>query len=438
MSTPNPQRLKETDSRLGRLVRASVDAPDTAAPYAQARAWQGVQSRLQQRTSPFRLALAGGLAIAAGALLVLGVWQLVAPTTRSTMLLASAEARWLDANAQPVAAQQNFSWNQVTTRAQPVVVEQPGVRLAAMGDTVVQQTSAHAATLQQGTLGLIAREPFTVTHGAESVELAQATAALTVSADGQLMILVDEGSVMARVPAPKTLRAGERWPATVEPVAVLPEAVQLVKTLQWPPVKRSGVAAVPAAAPVLSAGESAQLIEQAREQQRRGQSEAAVATYGRAAPSEGLHGEIALYERARIRQRDLHDATGALSDLDTCQRRFAHGGLAAEVALSRMEVLLQLHRTDEALTQMNAFLESFSTSERVAEVHLMRGEVLRGRGACAQAVADFELARRDPRWADDATWYTALCDGSREAVESYLKAFAQGAHRAEASALIAH
>ena len=77
--------------------------------------------------------------------------------------------------------------------------------------------------------------------------------------------------------------------------------------------------------------------------------------------------------------------------------------------MSQLELLLQLGRVDEALKQSDELLSS-SSSERAAELHLLRGHILRKtRSRYAAAAHEYELAERAGARGGDVIYFHALC-----------------------------
>jgi hypothetical protein len=113
---------------------------------------------------------------------------------------------------------------------------------------------------------------------------------------------------------------------------------------------------------------------------------AAESCFAQRATGSGLGAEMALYEMARLRRDMLRDALGALSALNDYRQRFPRGSLRHEVDISRIELLSQLGRSREALSESEALLFSSSGRERAAELHVLRGNVFR------QDLADWAAA----------------------------------------------
>jgi hypothetical protein len=120
-----------------------------------------------------------------------------------------------------------------------------------------------------------------------------------------------------------------------------------------------------------------------------GEARAAELCYAQRAAGSGLSAEAALYDMARLRRDALQDANGALAALNDYRQRFPNGSLLNEVGLSRLELLSELGRGREALRESEALLASAKGQERAAELHMLRGNVLRrelsdGRAAAAE------------------------------------------------------
>jgi hypothetical protein len=110
---------------------------------------------------------------------------------------------------------------------------------------------------------------------------------------------------------------------------------------------------------------------------RQGEPRAAESCFAARASGTGLSAEMALYEMARLRRDVLRDGNGALGALDEYRRRFPQGSLRHEVSITRVELLSDLGRSREALSESEALLQSASGQERAAELHVLRGNVFR-------------------------------------------------------------
>jgi hypothetical protein len=143
---------------------------------------------------------------------------------------------------------------------------------------------------------------------------------------------------------------------------------------------------------------------------RQGQTRDAEACFLKRAEGSGLGAEMALYEVARLRRDVLADADGALRALAEYRTRFPAGSLRREADISQLELLLQLGRTDAALKQSDQLLSSSASGERAAELHLLRGHILRkAQSRFAEAAHEYELAATSGARSGEATYFRALC-----------------------------
>ena len=143
---------------------------------------------------------------------------------------------------------------------------------------------------------------------------------------------------------------------------------------------------------------------------RRGQTRDAESCFLKRAEGSGLSAEMALYEVARLRRDVLADAPGALAALAEYRGRFPVGSLRREVDMSQLELLLQLGRSNEALKQSDELLSSSSSGERAAELHLLRGHILRkAQSRFAEAEREYALAESAGARAGDVSYFRALC-----------------------------
>ncbi len=128
------------------------------------------------------------------------------------------------------------------------------------------------------------------------------------------------------------------------------------------------------------------------------------------AESRELDAESQALAEVLVKLRREHDAPGALALLDRLQAQFAHGTLALEAQVARIDALLALGRRTEAL----ALLEHlpFAQIGRGEELRLVRAE-LRASTDCGRALSDFDtLVRRtlEPALAERALYGRAACE----------------------------
>jgi TolA-binding protein len=96
--------------------------------------------------------------------------------------------------------------------------------------------------------------------------------------------------------------------------------------------------------------------------------------------------EVVLLDRAVALLRRHHDAAGALAAFEAYLHRYPHGLLQREALSGRIDALLLLGRSAQALSALDAF--PFDQHRRSTELQVIRGE-LRARTDCARAADDF-------------------------------------------------
>jgi len=143
---------------------------------------------------------------------------------------------------------------------------------------------------------------------------------------------------------------------------------------------------------------------------RSGKTRDAEACFLKRAEGSGLGAEMALYEVARLRRDVLADAEGALRALAEYRARFPGGSLRREADMSQLELLVQLGRSEDALRRSAELLASSSSGERAAELHLLRGHILRkSQSSFAAAALEYELAEKAGARAPEVKYFRALC-----------------------------
>ena len=201
----------------------------------------------------------------------------------------------------------------------------------------------------------------------------------------------------------------------------------------------------PPPAPATALAESDEALHaRAHQAERQGQVADAAALYEELAGRPGPRAETALYELARLRQRFLGQPAAALDALSEYQRRFPHGSLAPEAALTALDARLSLGGGEPARRAMDAFLDRFPANERAPDVRWLRASLFVDRGDCAAAAADLgALAAAGPR-AADAVFAQASCaraagdlESARARLDEYLRRFPAGSRRAEAERALA-
>jgi hypothetical protein len=155
----------------------------------------------------------------------------------------------------------------------------------------------------------------------------------------------------------------------------------------------------------------------------------AMACYEQQAMRNGLAGETAAYQLARLWRDALGQPERALAAFESQRSRFPSGVLRREAELSIIELLPRLGRHAEALADSQHFLTAYPDDERKGELHLLRGNIYR------EAIHDLDHAQREyalganakGRVGDDSRFFHAVClealrrtGEARRAYQSYL------------------
>jgi len=130
-----------------------------------------------------------------------------------------------------------------------------------------------------------------------------------------------------------------------------------------------------------------------------------------------------------------HDAPAALTALDAYLDRYPHGVLHREARLARLDALLILRRTDEALAELETL--PLDSGRRSTELQVVRAE-LRARTDCSRAEEDFSVALThspDTALLERILYGRGACraksgkvSGAAEDLRRYLERFPTGAH----------
>jgi hypothetical protein len=163
-------------------------------------------------------------------------------------------------------------------------------------------------------------------------------------------------------------------------------------------------------------------------------------------PPSAIAEEARLVAGALRRLREQDDAAGALALLDERDARFgARGALGDEVRTTRVEALLRLGQRERALALLDVAMLRPTGRDRA--LLATRGELRADRGACRDAVADFDALLLDDDAADNAAeralYGRAACraragesDAARADLEAYVARFPDGRHAARARAAL--
>ncbi len=267
---------------------------------------------------------------------------------------------------------------------QPVEVATRGEHFVVQGRATLRRTEPNRFELSSGAVAVSSWSPpgpgtpLTVTVRGHEVTAQRAVFALEVAGDS-VVVDVREGTVLV-----DGVAVTKRWPASapaIESVAhfePLPEAQTSaavpakvapvepaegpkltqpheIRSVLAPRVGRSGEAAAVTAPSVPGPGQGEHQV---------GSAETPPMPRG---PSE-LGEEGMLLQRADHELRALSDPTAALRTLNETSRRFPHGSLRQEVALTRLEALRVLRDWPAVRSAASDFLAEYPDSERRAEV----------------------------------------------------------------------
>ena len=125
----------------------------------------------------------------------------------------------------------------------------------------------------------------------------------------------------------------------------------------------------------------------------------------------GLDGEVALYEAARVSVESLNDPSRALPWLEEHRQRFPNGVMRGEIDWLRVRSLERAGRFQEALTASEALLATPAGRTLSGELHLLRARVLADSlGNCADAVSELVALIGEPSSrGDEAELRRAAC-----------------------------
>lgn len=191
---------------------------------------------------------------------------------------------------------------------------------------------------------------------------------------------------------------------TTEQVALTPERLKSVPSAPERAASRntSEPVVTPSAAPPLhvkappsakSSPEGEADIGRCSKLAQSGHYDEAASCYGNIAHGGSMSAELALYEKARIQAKALGKSQAALATLNEHTRRFPSGLLGSEVALTRIELLSQLGRREQALAAIDQALSGTLGRERGGDLQLLRADLLAAKGDCAAALEALAAAK---------------------------------------------
>jgi hypothetical protein len=451
-----PPRLIDTNDPAGALLRESLSA------YASGLDGQRAQLRAQARPAPAArwswpvVAFASACAAAAAFLIVTAgvrgpgapvpvpspatasgpviapvIVPVVAPvegeraTERSEVGRAHVEPHVRPRAARTIVAQgrpQPLEAGDETTLA-----DGSRVRLAAGGLAAVStpESGRTVVALSRGQVGVsvtkrhpgerfevhAGRYAFRVVGTRFTVELAGDETRLTVS-EG-VVVVSDGDRELGRITAGGTWSDGTPAsappPPAHEPPPPAPSAPAAAPPAPAPAVEPPArVPAPPREPPRARVPASGECLARSRAGATREAAECLAA----AAAQRGLDAELALFELARLRRDALGDPKGALAALAEYRARFPMGSLYEEALGASLDLLVRAGDGPAALAESERLLRHVGSAQRRAELHLLRGNVLRVlESDCRRADGEYAAAASAgaERVADDAEFWRAVC-----------------------------
>src|SRR5687767_6805836 len=208
-------------------------------------------------------------------------------------------------------------------------------------------------------------------------------------------------------------------PAKVDPSKVDPNAAEVAPVIAPDPTP-----AIPA--PV----DWAALYREARAERDPSR---AIPMFDRLAKSGTSWAEVSAFQAARLEMR-----RGRCGEAIDRFMSLMGGTFDSEARLDVIECQLKLSDLVSAQRSLDNFLSIHPESERQADLRFLRAELMRKRGRCSQAIADYESAEGS-RHGDDALYFSAWCklDAGRtedglSTLRRYLEKFPEGRHAGEA------
>jgi hypothetical protein len=457
-----PQRLRDEPSGVGSILR---DAEAQSAPPAGARdrAWRALQAPAK-KGAPLLVWFAGPALAAAAIALFVFVRK---PAERAFGELAIAngavEIAGSDGGALATASGAPLPSGSVVRVGEGEATLRLGDAQAALTAGSEARVGAPGAELHlrkgQATVTAPSVSILVVAAGPYLVEAHAAVFTVRVES-ARTDVVVKSGAVRVRTASGiADVAAGKSWTSEPPPkpkAELPPKPPEILPSLVADPPKKKEpkllarapveppkpVAPPPEEKPAIESDEA--LHARALQLERAGQYREADEAYGQLAARGSARSEDALYEQARVRQRFLHDAPGALALLDDYGRRYPAGALALEASLSAIEARLSIGDDAHALPAMDAFLERFAGSERAPEVRWLRASLRAQNGHCAAAKPDLEALAAGSTRAADAVFALASCarkagdiDGARARLLEYRRRFPDGPRRAQVDAALA-
>lgn len=399
--TSEPKRLRESENDLGRLLNAAsqVEAPASS----RQRNWARVSEVMHSRTGRW-LPLA--LAMSSAALVALVAWvgtfqPKPLPAVASIQVMGPVHV------GDPLAAERTV----VTEPAGQAVLEIPSASAVLLEASTLSVrrvgTQGVALKLAQGTVVIESdkREvgtELTVDALGHRVTVVGTLFSVEIH-EQQLTVRCARGTVRVSGPGIDVLLpAPQTWSSQGSlPTSLTPQQVEYVSSVRrshelrpWPIEKQN-----------------TETVSQTREEER----SVPVALPKNRVSDDDARG-LALYSdaRAKLKHGEVQKAISLFSEY---KELFPQGPLVQEVSLSLVEALLVGHSYSDAVSEADAFLKAFPSSERRSELLLVKANVLKEWGDYSGAMALYdELQHSKSQQAESALYFLGVCQGRTHAI----------------------
>lgn len=441
-----PKPLREEPSGLGRALELTARETAQVNPVARARVWKKL-SRPANHWHAKHPWLAGATALAAAfAMIFWTSGRRVSP--RTWHLEETAGGVWLEGSSaalQPGGVLPEGARLLIGDEGAAVISEGP-VQVALAPGTTLRLDPRADLKLEQGmaAVRILGERRFTIAAGAYTLRASSGVFVAEVSSS-RVRVRAEGAPLVVDGPGGGNVAQGSSWTSDAGDKDDLVAPAQLITALQkGSALQRLAMLHPAGPSPAASGGSGTALLAQAHADESAKDYAGAAASYARLAELGGARAPAALYELARLRLKFLGQPQAALDALDQARSRYPANPLAQEVALSAIDARLALGHDDATLSEMNLFLEQYSSSERAAEVRWLRASLEVRAGDCRAAGSDLSLLARDPVQGANALLGEAVCarrrgdePSARTALRDYLQRYPDAAHRREAQAAVA-
>jgi hypothetical protein len=438
-----PKPLRDQPSSLGRALEATARKAEQVNPAARARVWKKLAGPAD-RWHAKHLWIAGATALAAAFAMIF--W---ASTPRGS------PRAW---RLEEIAGEVRLEGSSSALQPGSVLPEGSRLRIGDAGAAVISEGTVQVALapgttlrldpladlqLEQGmaAVRILGERRFTIAAGAYTLRASTGVFVAEVSSS-RVRVRAEGAPIAVDGPGGGSVARGSSWTSEAGDKDDLVAPAQLINALEkGSALQRLAMLHPAGPGPAASGGIGTALLAQAHADESAKDYAGAAASYARLAEFGGARAPAALYELARLRLKFLGQPQGALDALEQARSRYPANPLAQEVALSAIDARLAVGHDDATLSEMDLFLEKYSSSERAAEVRWLRASLEVRAGDCQAAGSDLSLLARDPVQGANALLGEAVCarrrgdeSSARAALRGYLRRYPDGAHRREAQA----